>query len=128
LWLREEGAIGIAKAFIGSQFIHFLLGLPYFVYKKILPLELLVSPRILILWTLPLISFISSAYVESVLYRLMIMALIFIYILATTFALNAGRRQKLSATPDLSGRVLPCLITNSALKNAPISRSVCCVA
>ncbi|MGH8390992.1 MAG: hypothetical protein ACRESN_02035, partial [Pseudomonas sp.] len=36
----------------------------------------------------------------------------------------AGRRQKLSATPDLSGRVLPCLITNSALKNAPISRSV----
>lgn len=89
LWLREEGAIGIAKAFIGSQFIHFLLGLPYFVYKKILPLELLVSPRILILWTLPFISFISGAYVESVLYRLMIMALIFIYILATTFALNA---------------------------------------
>ncbi len=41
---------------------------------------------------------------------------------------EAGRRQKLSATPDLSGRVLPCLITNSALKNAPISRSVCCVA
>ncbi|WP_445676319.1 TniB family NTP-binding protein [Pseudomonas aeruginosa] len=41
---------------------------------------------------------------------------------------KTGRRQKLSATPDLSGRVLPCLITNSALKNAPISRSVCCVA
>ncbi|TRO23308.1 hypothetical protein EQ826_19230, partial [Ectopseudomonas mendocina] len=35
-------------------------------------------------------------------------------------ALNRGRRQKLSATPDLSGTVLPlCLIPNSALKNAP---------
>ncbi|MGH8359933.1 MAG: hypothetical protein ACRESF_20805, partial [Pseudomonas sp.] len=41
------------------------------------------------------------------------------------FVCFTGRRQKLSATPDLSGRVLPCLITNSALKNAPISRSVC---
>ncbi|MGE6566676.1 hypothetical protein ACQKFV_27795, partial [Pseudomonas hunanensis] len=31
-----------------------------------------------------------------------------------------GRRQKLSATPDLSGTVLPlCHIPNSALKNAP---------
>ncbi len=36
-----------------------------------------------------------------------------------------GRRQKLSATPDLSGTVLPlCLIPNSALKNAPPFKSV----
>ncbi|MBO8337094.1 hypothetical protein [Pseudomonas aeruginosa] len=35
-----------------------------------------------------------------------------------------GRRQKLSATPDLSGTVLPlCHIPNSALKNAPPSKS-----
>jgi hypothetical protein len=35
-----------------------------------------------------------------------------------------GRRQKLSATPDLSGTVLPlCLIPNSALKNAPPFKS-----
>jgi len=35
-----------------------------------------------------------------------------------------GRRQKLSATPDLSGTVLPlCLIPNSALKSAPPSKS-----
>ncbi|MBN0517446.1 hypothetical protein JTM39_38415, partial [Pseudomonas aeruginosa] len=34
------------------------------------------------------------------------------------------RRQKLSATPDLSGTVLPlCHIPNSALKNAPPSKS-----
>ncbi|CAD5379365.1 hypothetical protein OF001_U530002 [Pseudomonas sp. OF001] len=39
-----------------------------------------------------------------------------------------GQRQKLSATPDLSGTVLPCLTTNSALKSAPTSRSVCCAA
>ncbi|WP_206540877.1 hypothetical protein, partial [Pseudomonas helleri] len=37
----------------------------------------------------------------------------------------AGRRQKLSATPDLSGTVLPlCLIPNSALKSAPPFKSV----
>ncbi|MDC3820088.1 hypothetical protein KGZ16_17800, partial [Pseudomonas aeruginosa] len=36
-----------------------------------------------------------------------------------------GRRQKLSATPDLSGTVLPlCLIPNSALKSAPPFKSV----
>ncbi|NNB34668.1 hypothetical protein HBN88_11785, partial [Pseudomonas fragi] len=35
------------------------------------------------------------------------------------------RRQKLSATPDLSGTVLPlCLIPNSALKSAPPFKSV----
>ena len=39
--------------------------------------------------------------------------------------LEAGRRQKLSATPDLSGTVLPlCLIPNSALKSAPPFKSV----
>ncbi|WGG19133.1 hypothetical protein N5O82_18215 [Stutzerimonas stutzeri] len=39
--------------------------------------------------------------------------------------LYAGRRQKLSATPDLSGTVLPlCLIPNSALKSAPPFKSV----
>ncbi|WP_256964149.1 fimbria/pilus periplasmic chaperone [Pseudomonas aeruginosa] len=38
---------------------------------------------------------------------------------------EAGRRQKLSATPDLSGTVLPlCLIPNSALKSAPPFKSV----
>ncbi|WP_206539574.1 hypothetical protein, partial [Pseudomonas avellanae] len=31
---------------------------------------------------------------------------------------NAGRRQKLSATPDQSGTVNLCHIMNSALKNA----------
>ncbi|WP_206540880.1 hypothetical protein, partial [Pseudomonas helleri] len=37
----------------------------------------------------------------------------------------SGRRQKLSATPDLSGTVLPlCLIPNSALKSAPPFKSV----
>ena len=37
----------------------------------------------------------------------------------------AWRRQKLSATPDLSGTVLPlCLIPNSALKSAPPFKSV----
>jgi uncharacterized protein with ParB-like and HNH nuclease domain len=36
-----------------------------------------------------------------------------------------GRRQKLSATPDLSSTVLPlCLIPNSALKSAPPFKSV----
>ncbi|WP_347505988.1 hypothetical protein [Pseudomonas anguilliseptica] len=36
-----------------------------------------------------------------------------------------GRRQKLSATPDLSDTVLPlCLIPNSALKSAPLFKSV----
>ncbi|TBU92869.1 hypothetical protein DNJ95_12720 [Stutzerimonas kirkiae] len=36
-----------------------------------------------------------------------------------------GRRQKLSATPDLSGTVLPlCFIPNSALKSAPPFKSV----
>src|SRR5690606_39142549 len=36
----------------------------------------------------------------------------------------SGRRQKLSATPDLSGMVLPlCVIPNSALKNAPPFKS-----
>ncbi|MBT9572491.1 MAG: hypothetical protein IV106_15590 [Pseudomonas umsongensis] len=36
-----------------------------------------------------------------------------------------GRRQKLSATPYLSGTVLPpCLTPNSALKNAPPFKSV----
>ncbi|MGY2288734.1 oligosaccharide flippase family protein [Pseudomonas sp. SDO528_S397] len=90
IWLRDEGAIGIAKAFIGSQFIHFLLGLPYFIYKKILPLELLISPKLLTLWALPFVSFIASAHVESALYRLAIMAMIFIYILATTVALNTA--------------------------------------
>jgi hypothetical protein len=36
-----------------------------------------------------------------------------------------GRPQKLSATPDLSGTVLPlCLIPNSALKSAPPFKSV----
>ncbi|WP_256573159.1 Wzz/FepE/Etk N-terminal domain-containing protein [Pseudomonas sp. CC6-YY-74] len=39
--------------------------------------------------------------------------------------LYKGRRQKLSATPDLSGTVLPlCLIPNSALKSAPPFKSV----
>ncbi|WP_169904318.1 hypothetical protein, partial [Pseudomonas fragi] len=39
--------------------------------------------------------------------------------------LNDWRRQKLSATPDLSGTVLPlCLIPNSALKSAPPFKSV----
>ncbi|MBU0903419.1 MAG: DUF2971 domain-containing protein [Gammaproteobacteria bacterium] len=39
--------------------------------------------------------------------------------------INRGRRQKLSATPDLSGTVLPlCLIPNSALKSAPPFKSV----
>ena len=38
---------------------------------------------------------------------------------------NTGRRQKLSATPYLSGTVLPpCLTPNSALKNAPPFKSV----
>ncbi|QIH08691.1 hypothetical protein ATY02_19170 [Pseudomonas sp. BIOMIG1BAC] len=38
--------------------------------------------------------------------------------------INTRRRQKLSATPDLSGTVLPlCHIPNSALKNAPPSKS-----
>ncbi|HHM6222353.1 TPA: hypothetical protein ACRM2N_006189, partial [Pseudomonas aeruginosa] len=38
---------------------------------------------------------------------------------------DEGRRQKLSATPDLSGTVLPlCLIPNSALKSAPPFKSV----
>ncbi|NMG49043.1 MULTISPECIES: hypothetical protein [Pseudomonadota] len=38
---------------------------------------------------------------------------------------ESGRRQKLSATPDLSGTVLPlCLIPNSALKSAPPFKSV----
>ncbi|WP_222936247.1 hypothetical protein, partial [Pseudomonas gessardii] len=37
---------------------------------------------------------------------------------------DRGRRQKLSATPDLSGTVLPlCPIPNSALKNAPPFKS-----
>jgi Na+-driven multidrug efflux pump len=88
LLLREEGAVGIAKAFIGSQLIHFLLGLPYFIYKKILPLELLISPRILVLWALPFVTFLSSTYVESVLYRSAIVLMIFMYIVATTFTLN----------------------------------------
>ncbi|WP_445937435.1 hypothetical protein, partial [Pseudomonas sp.] len=36
-----------------------------------------------------------------------------------------GQPQKLSATPDLSGTVLPlCLIPNSALKSAPPFKSV----
>lgn len=40
-------------------------------------------------------------------------------------AAEKGRRQKLSATPDLSGTVLPlCLIPNSALKSAPPFKSV----
>ncbi|MGF6708867.1 oligosaccharide flippase family protein [Pseudomonas frederiksbergensis] len=89
LLLREEGAVGIAKAFIGSQLIHFLLGLPYFIYKKILPLELLISPRILVLWALPFVTFLSSTYIESVLYRSAIVVMIFMYILATTFTLNS---------------------------------------
>ncbi|WP_161555049.1 oligosaccharide flippase family protein [Pseudomonas aeruginosa] len=38
------------------------------------------------------------------------------------------RPQKLSATPDLSCTVSPCLTTNSVSKNAPTSRSVCCAA
>ncbi|MCX2710384.1 hypothetical protein OO258_27220, partial [Pseudomonas sp. DCB_BI] len=39
-------------------------------------------------------------------------------------ASNAGRPRKLSATPDLSGTVLPlCPIPNSALKNAPPFKS-----
>lgn len=39
--------------------------------------------------------------------------------------LISWRRQKLSATPDLSGTVLPlCLIPNSALKSAPPFKSV----
>ncbi|HGM6563409.1 TPA: MerR family transcriptional regulator [Pseudomonas aeruginosa] len=39
--------------------------------------------------------------------------------------IDARRRQKLSATPDLSGTVLPpCLIPNSALKSAPPFKSV----
>lgn len=38
---------------------------------------------------------------------------------------DVRRRQKLSATPDLSGTVLPlCLIPNSALKSAPPFKSV----
>ena len=38
---------------------------------------------------------------------------------------NDGRRRKLSATPDLSGTVLPlCLIPNLALKSAPPFKSV----
>src|SRR5690606_29264011 len=38
---------------------------------------------------------------------------------------QSGRPQKLSATPDLSGTVLPlCSIPNSALKNAPPFKSV----
>ncbi|EPB7785746.1 hypothetical protein ACRSA6_006574 [Pseudomonas aeruginosa] len=44
--------------------------------------------------------------------------------LAGVSAEFGGRRQKLSATPDLSGTVLPlCLIPNSALKNAPPFKS-----
>ncbi|WP_278386113.1 hypothetical protein [Stutzerimonas kunmingensis] len=49
---------------------------------------------------------------------------------ASSFAMaeqnsDQGRRQKLSATPDLSGTVLPlCLIPNSALKSAPPFKSV----
>ena len=40
-------------------------------------------------------------------------------------ASEPGRRQKLSATPDLSGTVLPlCFIPNSALKSAPPFKSV----
>ena len=41
---------------------------------------------------------------------------------------KSWRPQKLSATPDLSGTVSPCLTTNSVSKNAPTSRSVCCAA
>jgi O-antigen/teichoic acid export membrane protein len=88
LVFREEGAIGIAKAFIGSQFIHFVLGLPYFIYKKILPVELLVTPRILILWSMPLVSFISSSYIESYSYRLVIVSAILLFIFLTAFTLN----------------------------------------
>ncbi|MDX4046933.1 hypothetical protein QYP04_33450 [Pseudomonas aeruginosa] len=42
-----------------------------------------------------------------------------------SFENESRRRQKLSATPDLSGTVLPlCLIPNSALKSAPPFKSV----
>ena len=45
-------------------------------------------------------------------------------VLAFRVDLYVRRRQKLSATPDLSGTVLPlCHIPNSALKNAPPSKS-----
>ncbi|TKD44623.1 hypothetical protein FCG41_05830 [Azotobacter chroococcum] len=40
-------------------------------------------------------------------------------------AVKRGRLQKLSATPDRFGKVLPCPITNSASPSAPRSRLVC---
>ncbi|URD43843.1 hypothetical protein M6G63_06200 [Pseudomonas sp. BYT-5] len=63
-------------------------------------------------WFLP-----SSAKVDSDLLHLFVR-------LRNFFESNGRRRQKLSATPDLSGTVLPlCHIPNSALKNAPPSKS-----
>ncbi|WP_240113705.1 succinate dehydrogenase, cytochrome b556 subunit, partial [Pseudomonas aeruginosa] len=62
----------------------------------------------------------------SILHRISgIMLFIFLglilYMLSKSLESEKGwRRQKLSATPDLSGTVLPlCLIPNSALKSAP---------
>ena len=51
-----------------------------------------------------------------------------IYKESTVEHFKKRRRQKLSATPDLSCTVSPCLTTNSVSKNAPTSRSVCCAA
>lgn len=86
--LREEGAIGIAKAFVGSQVIHFIAGMPYFIRKRLVPLELLVSPLILMLWAVPLAAFISKSYVDDYIYRSVILSAIVMYILASIFALK----------------------------------------
>lgn len=89
LILKAEGAIGLAKALTYSQFAHFLLGLPYFIYKKIIPLELLFSARLLVLWLLPFISCMASAYIESGAMRLMVVAVMVACIVLIAVTLNA---------------------------------------
>lgn len=87
-WLRDEGAIGIAKAYVGSQFIHFLVSLPYFIYKRILPRELVISPSLISLWLLPLLSYLTSMHINNDLYRIGICAMIYTYILGMVLVLS----------------------------------------
>lgn len=87
-FFRDEGAQGIAKVFIGSQLIHFVLGLPYFIVKRILPVALIANPIILSLWCVPLVNYTAQHYIQSPFYRLAILIITFLYIALAAWRLN----------------------------------------
>ncbi|HIB9521174.1 TPA: hypothetical protein ACWYKM_005550, partial [Klebsiella pneumoniae] len=76
---KKYGAVGITGALFFSQFIHFIITIPYFLKRKIIDISMIFNIHVLTLIFVPMISIYVSFRIDSLILKAIACVVIMVF-------------------------------------------------